>query len=538
MSQILVLASTLTLGKGRCFMVKKLILSFVIAQFLLLCYFPVRACFVTGRLTREFPLGVPVRIADETAIIYWDANTKTEHFIRRARFETTSPDLGFLVPTPTKPTLIDVGDSVFEALRDITVPKRPPRVIPATSRPNSRSLPGPPPPVVRVLEQKKVGKYDATILAADDAKALVEWLKKHDYPANPEIEAWVAPYLKDKWVLTAYKIATTAEDGSPVSWFHTSTIRMSFKADKPFYPYREPKGKGRPVSESRLLRLFFLADRSYGAQLDSKPWQVPISHGDRLSQSEGFRLFGCMKLEEQGDARLWLTEFEDDTKVRSTASDLSFKQEYIPVIRRDSPGNYVPPSSIVRPVAPPSLVRPVPPSLVRPPVPTPIIRPVPLTPPKGRLVLPPPCHPGCFPSGTLIQTLGGNQPIEGLRVGDLVLTVGSDGTPGQATVANLFTTQNLLLEVRTDGKTLLTTQTQPLALVGGGLRIAGDLKAKDQIYTFEADKRKTVTVREVIATGRQAQVFNLILGEPVLFVAGGFLARSKPPAILTDPTLP
>lgn len=529
MSRILVLASTLTLGKGRCFMVKKLILSFVIAQFLLLCYFPVRACFVTGRQTREFPLGVPVRIADETAIIYWDAENKTEHFIRRARFETTSPDLGFLVPTPTKPTLVDVGDSVFEALRDITVPKQRPRVITATSRSNSRSLPGPPPPVVRVLEQKKVGKYDATILAADDAKALVEWLKKHDYPANPEIEAWVAPYLKDKWVLTAYKIATTAEDGSPVSWFHTSTIRMSFKADKPFYPYREPKGKGRPVSESRLLRLFFLADKSYGAQLDSKPWQVPIRHGDRLSQSQGYRLFGCMKLEEQGDARLWLTEFEDDTKVRSTASDLSFKQEYIPVIRRYSPGDYVPPSSIVRPGGPPPTVRPV--------VPPPIVRPLnPIIPREGPLR--PPCHPGCFPGGTQIQIPGGTHPIEGLRVGDLVLTLGSDGTPGQTKVANLFTTQNLLLEVRTDGKTLLTTQTQPLALVGGGLRIAGDLKAKDQIYTFEAGKRKTVTVREVIATGRQAQVFNLILGEPVLFVAGGFLARSKPPAILTDPALP
>ena len=150
----------------------------------------------------------------------------------------------------------------------------------------------------------------------------------------------------------------------------------------------------------------------------------------------------------------------------------------------------------------------------------------------------PPCHPGCFPGGTLIQIPGGNQPIEDIRMGDLVLIVRPDGTSGQAKVAHLFTTQNLLLEVRTEGKTLVTTQTQPLALAGGGVRIAGDLKAKDQIYTFEGGKRKTVTVREVIATGRQAQVFNLILGEPVLFVAGGFLVRSKPPVILPDPTLP
>lgn len=150
----------------------------------------------------------------------------------------------------------------------------------------------------------------------------------------------------------------------------------------------------------------------------------------------------------------------------------------------------------------------------------------------------PPCHPGCFPGGTLIQIPGGTQPIEGLRKGDLVITIGPDGTAGQVFVVDLFTTQNLLFEVRTDGKTLTTTKTQPLALVGGGLRIAGDLKAKDQIYTLEGGKRKTVTVQSVLATDRQAQVFNLILGEPVFFVAGGFLARSKPLAPVSDIPVP
>jgi len=34
----------------------------------------------------------------------------------------------------------------------------------------------------------------------------------------------------------------------------------------------------------------------------------------------------------------------------------------------------------------------------------------------------------------------------------------------------------------------------------------------------------------VSLTGREEQVFNLILEDPALFVANGFLARSKPPA--------
>jgi hypothetical protein len=37
-------------------------------------------------------------------------------------------------------------------------------------------------------------------------------------------------------------------------------------------------------------------------------------------------------------------------------------------------------------------------------------------------------------------------------------------------------------------------------------------------------------VTAVTPAGREVQVFNLILGEPTGFVAGGFLVRSKPPA--------
>jgi hypothetical protein len=36
-------------------------------------------------------------------------------------------------------------------------------------------------------------------------------------------------------------------------------------------------------------------------------------------------------------------------------------------------------------------------------------------------------------------------------------------------------------------------------------------------------------------TDRELEVFNLILGEPTCFVAGGFLVRSKPPATAPQP---
>jgi hypothetical protein len=150
----------------------------------------------------------------------------------------------------------------------------------------------------------------------------------------------------------------------------------------------------------------------------------------------------------------------------------------------------------------------------------------------------PPCHPGCFPAGTPIEAPGGARKIESLRAGDMVTTVAADGIAGQGKVESIFVTQNRLIEVRTESGMLTTTETQPLSLASGGLRAAGKLKAGDRIHSWDGRERRTVAVQEITATGREAQVYNLIIGEPVLFVAGGFLARSKPPAPPTDSVQP
>src|SRR6516165_6284836 len=69
------------------------------------------------------PPGVVVQIAEESAIIVWDAKARVEHFIRRASFHSTGKDFGFLVPTPAKPELSEVADSVFDQLEQATKPE-------------------------------------------------------------------------------------------------------------------------------------------------------------------------------------------------------------------------------------------------------------------------------------------------------------------------------------------------------------------------------------------------------------------------------
>jgi hypothetical protein len=69
------------------------------------------------------PAGKPVVNADQTVIIIWDAATKTEHFIRRASFQSEANDFGFLVPTPSRPELQESGNEALPFLQKLTEPE-------------------------------------------------------------------------------------------------------------------------------------------------------------------------------------------------------------------------------------------------------------------------------------------------------------------------------------------------------------------------------------------------------------------------------
>jgi hypothetical protein len=145
-------------------------------------------------------------------------------------------------------------------------------------------------------------------------------------------------------------------------------------------------------------------------------------------------------------------------------------------------------------------------------------------------VFPIPCHPGCFPAGTLVLVPGGTRRIELIRKGETVTTIGPDGRAARGVVQEVFTSKNQLVEVRTDHGTLVTTAAQPLWLVTSGFRKSGELKAGDRVWQWRNGRRVETVVRAVTAAGKEAAVFNLILGDSAVFVAGGFLARGKPPA--------
>ncbi|HEY7160292.1 MAG TPA: hypothetical protein VH815_03495, partial [Acidobacteriota bacterium] len=92
-----------------------------IAAFVLLLFLPVTAGIPCAPAP---PNGRRVQVLGESAVIVWDSKTKTEHFIRSATFESDSPDFGFLVPTPTVPTLQESTDQIFTMAEEWMVPEK------------------------------------------------------------------------------------------------------------------------------------------------------------------------------------------------------------------------------------------------------------------------------------------------------------------------------------------------------------------------------------------------------------------------------
>ncbi|MFO0807914.1 MAG: DUF2330 domain-containing protein [Gemmataceae bacterium] len=283
------------------------------------------------------PPGQSVVNADQTVVMIWDAATKTQHFIRQASFKSGADDFGFLIPSPTQPELDESGNEVFPYLQDLTKPE----VIVRQAGRSGCGCSSTPPPMamnaavksdeVRVLERKFVAGLDAAVLEVKSADALTQWLKDHNYAYSPAVEAWAKPYVEMGWKITALKVAKP-EPGAATKDVAATALRLSFKTDRPLFPYREPDygnaatnlGNGR-----RSLRIFFVADaRFQGGLTKEAPWTGRVAWSGKIKSENRRRALDLMKLPATtGPAEWWLTEFEDDWPYRVAPADVYFARD-------------------------------------------------------------------------------------------------------------------------------------------------------------------------------------------------------------------
>lgn len=297
------------------------------------------SCFACETIGNE-----PVRTTDESALIVWNSKSHAEQFVRRATFETKAKNFGFVVPTPSRPTLGAADDALFESLQRELEPK----TVVKTQRgtdwtplfaaipkglggSNSDNGQGETPTTsvstnaasgatkaVEVVEQKRVGSYNAVVLRANDSKTLNQWLKEHRYPVSPNTRDWLAPYVRRGFFLTVFQIASDKQSQNA----QAQAVRLSFQTDAPFFPYRESK-RAQKVGGGRSLRVFFVGDERVGARIEdgrkTQSWAAPTTYSAPLDGTE----LSANQMDVPA-GRLRLTAFEDDSSPRPGWGDLHF----------------------------------------------------------------------------------------------------------------------------------------------------------------------------------------------------------------------
>jgi hypothetical protein len=286
------------------------------------------------------PSGKPVVNADQTVLILWDADTKTQHFVREASFKSEADDFGFLVPSPAVPELEESGSAAFPFLQKLTEPE-----IIAVPRPtggvgcgcSAAALKGQMEPGdankqdVQVHIEKEVAGLKASVLETKSADALVKWLKENGYAFSPEVAAWAKPYVEAGWMITAFKVIKNKDEAEQKRVAATS-LRMSFKTDRPLFPYREPDPKEFAKAlgaRHRLLRIYFVAEARYRGELTpDDPWTGKVAWAGKLGDGGRKQALELLKLPENaGPKEWWLTEFEDDWPYRAAPADVVFSRD-------------------------------------------------------------------------------------------------------------------------------------------------------------------------------------------------------------------
>jgi hypothetical protein len=270
--------------------------------------------------------------SDQTVIMIWDAATKTQHFIRKASFQSAADDFGFLVPTPTQPQLEESGNEAFTVLAQLTEPPHswsPTPVFPLGCAASAPSLGEMPP--VRVVEEKLVAGFNAVVLEARSPESLVLWLKEHGYAYSPAVAAWAKPYIEQGWMITALKIAKQPDDREKAR-VAASSLRLSFKTDRPLFPYREPDSRAfaqELKAKQRTLRIYFFAEARYRGELTrDAAWTGKTVWAGKVSAAKRQEILESLKLPlTTGPAEWWLTEFEDAWPYEIAPADVYFSRD-------------------------------------------------------------------------------------------------------------------------------------------------------------------------------------------------------------------
>lgn len=180
-----------------------------------------------------------------------------EKLILEPSFTGNAKQFGLVMPTPSRPELNEAPEKNFQELEDLTNPIVQ-RGFGIESAPAPQSVSG----GVTVIEQKDVGDYSATVLTADSATALIDWLNANGYKYNPNDEQNFSYYVqKGGFYFVALKVnmEKAKVDANGFLGGRLRPIEFAFAISKPMLPLRSMAGD----MEFMNFTLYVLADTAY-----------------------------------------------------------------------------------------------------------------------------------------------------------------------------------------------------------------------------------------------------------------------------------
>lgn len=249
-----------------------------------------------------------MHLAWETALVIWDKEKGVEHFIRKAEFEGNAKDFGFIFPSPTEPFRLAVADQEVFGRLDAYSP-----IVYKSGVEGD----------IEILQQKKVGDFDATVLRAKDGAAMSKWLKKQGHRMRPAMTPWFDHYAKQGWVFTALKYKGRREV-TP-----TKALCISFKTSTPHYPYKMPSDTWEK-GHHRTLDLFVLSQSGMkGVYTSGKEWETKKSWDAGLSESDRLHFETNLLVDHKRlelPKRLVITRFVNTASANHYEHDLLFRE--------------------------------------------------------------------------------------------------------------------------------------------------------------------------------------------------------------------
>ena len=185
-------------------------------------------------------------------------NGSEEVIVIEPLFNGNAEDFGMILPVPSKPTIEEAPEDLFEQLEDFTNPQV---MIMAVSDTPDMNMIGAGESKVVVVEQKVVGDYDVTVLTASESNSLSDWLTDNGYTFTEKDEENFAYYIdQGGFYFIAMKVTVDSDaidkDDGTVNG-RLSLIDVRFDTEEAIVPIRTVAGN---TSARMTFTLYTLGD--------------------------------------------------------------------------------------------------------------------------------------------------------------------------------------------------------------------------------------------------------------------------------------